>query len=267
MRRGFLTAVLSGALIGFCGMAFADTTDDSGSSGGQGNWRRGPGGQGGQGGYRRGPGGQGGYRRGPGGPGGGRDFRGGQRPNWAAVLYGRMLREGEIQAKFPKEYEAAAKQMLEAEAKLRELAKKAKVELPADNNSLYRELRFKDPAGFAEVEKLLKSPETSREGMEKMRTLAEKNGVKLPAPGFRRPGGPGGQGGFPGGDRDGGSRGGDGPKMRDNNTRQIRLVREKFPDEFKKFRELQQAGKKQEADELLRDLMRRVAPRRPAPRD
>ena len=267
MRRGLFTAVLSGALIGFCGAAFADTTDDSGSSGGaparqdyrgggqRGNWN------GGQRGNWNG--GRGGFR---GGPGGGRDFRGGQRPNWAAVLYGRMLREGEIQAKFPKEYEAAAKQMLEAEAKLRELAKKAKVELPADNNSLYRELRFKDPAGFAEVEKLLKSQDRDerRKGMEKMRALAEKNGIKLPGPGmgggmgFRRPGGEG---------RDGGNRGGDGPRMRDNNPRQIRLVREKFPEEFKKVNELRQAGKKQEADELLRDLMRRVAPRRPAPRD
>ena len=261
MRRGLFTAVLSGALIGFCGAAFADTTDDSGSSGGaparqdyrgggQRNWN------GGQRGNWNG--GRGGFR---GGPGGGRDFRGGQRPNWAAVLYGRMLREGEIQAKFPKEYEAAAKQMLEAEAKLRELAKKAKVELPADNNSLYRELRFKDPAGFAEVEKLLKSPETSREGMEKMRALAEKNGIKLSGGmggGMRRGGGEG---------RDGGPRGGEGPRMRDNTARLIGTVREKFPEEFKKVNELRQAGKKQEADELLRDLMRRVAPQRPAPRN
>ncbi|MBQ7695724.1 MAG: hypothetical protein IJT50_11455, partial [Lentisphaeria bacterium] len=50
MRRGFLTAVLSGALIGFCGMAFADTTDDSGNGGGDSgrpNFRDG-GGRGGQ---------------------------------------------------------------------------------------------------------------------------------------------------------------------------------------------------------------------------
>ena len=181
---------------------------------------------------------------------------------FGGMMFNRTLREGEIQAKFPKEYEAAAKQLVEAEAKLRELAKKAKVELPADMNSTYRELRLKDPAGFAEVEKLLKSQDRDerRKGMEKMRALAEKNGIKLPGPGmgggmgFRRPGGEG---------RDGGPRGGDGPRMRDNNPRQIRLVREKFPEEFKKVNELRQAGKKQEADELLRDLMRRVAPRPP----
>ena len=262
MRRGFLTAVLSGALIGFCGMAFADTTDDSGNGGGESpnrqNFRDGRrGGQRGNFGDRRG-----GQR-------GNWGDRGGQRGNWGGpggfggMMFNRTLREGEVQAKFPKEYEAAAKQLIEAEAKLRELAKKAKVDLPADMNSTYRELRLKDPAGFAEIEKLLKSREWDerRQGMEKMRALAEKNGIKLPGPNFRRPGGPGGDG------RDGGSRGGDGPRMRDNNTRQIRLVREKFPEEFKKVRELQQAGKKQEADELLRDLMRRVAPRRPAPRD
>ncbi len=185
---------------------------------------------------------------------------------FGGMMYNRTLREGEIQAKFPKEYEAAAKQLIEAEAKLRELAKKAKVELPADMNSTFRELRLKDPAGFAEAEKLLKSQERDerRQGMEKMRTLAEKNGIKLPGPGmgggmgFRRPGGEG---------RDGGQRGGEGPRMRDNNPARIRLVREKFPEEFKKVNELRQAGKKQEADELLRDLMRRVSPRRPAPRD
>ena len=261
MRRGLFTAVLSGALIGFCGTAFADTTDDSGSGAQQQPRQNYGGGRDYRGGGRDYRGGGRDYR------GGGRDFRGmggqrgGQRPNWAAMLYGRTLREGEIQAKFPKEYEAAARQMLEAEAKLRELARKAKVELPADNNSLCRELRFKDPAGFAEVEKLLKSPETSREGMEKMRALAEKNGIKLAGGmggGMRRGGGEG---------RDGGQRGNEGPRMRDNTARLIGTVREKFPEEYKKWNELRQAGKKQEADELMRDLMRRVAPPRRAPRD
>ncbi|MBQ7694776.1 MAG: hypothetical protein IJT50_06595, partial [Lentisphaeria bacterium] len=201
--------------------------------------------------------GRGGFRGGPGGGMGGMGFGG--------MMFSRTLREGEIQAKFPKEYEAAAKQMIEAEAKLRELARKAKVELPADINSSYRELRLKDPAGFAEIEKLLKSQDRDerRQGMEKMRALAEKNGIKLAGPMgggmmFRRPGGEG---------RDGGSRGGEGgPRMRDNNPARIRLIREKFPEEFKKVNELRQAGKRQEADELLRDLMRRVSNQRP-PRD
>jgi len=263
MRRGLFAAVLSGALIGFCGVAFADTTDDSGNGGGDApnrqNFRDG-GNRGGQRGNWGGGGQRGGQRGNWGGGRGG--FRGGPGGGFGGMMYNRTLREGEIQAKFPKEYEAAAKQLIEAEAKLRELARKAKVELPADMNSTYRELRLKDPAGFAEVEKLLKSQDRDerRKGMEKMRALAEKNGIKLPGPamgggmGFRRPGGEG---------RDGGNRGGDGPRMRDNNPRQIRLVREKFPEEFKKVNELRQAGKKQEADELLRDLMRRVAPRPP----
>ena len=195
MRRGLFTAVLSGALIGFCGAAFADTTDDSGSGAQQQPRQNYGGGRDYRGGGRDYRGGGRDYR------GGGRDFRGmggqrgGQRPNWAAMLYGRTLREGEIQAKFPKEYEAAAKQMIEAEAKLRELARKAKVELPADINSSYRELRLKDPAGFAEIEKLIKSQDRDerRQGMEKLRALAEKNGIKLPGPMgggmmFRRPG-------------------------------------------------------------------------------
>jgi len=261
MKRVFLATVLSGALIGFCGIASADTTDNSGDDGAQ-QGRRNFGERGGE---RGGRGNWGGDRGGRGNWGGGRGNWGGGRGNWGGGrgmgggMFARSARESEIQAKFPEEYAAVAKQLIEAEKKLQDLAKKAKVELPADTNSAYRELRLKDAAGFAEAEKLLKSRETMRQGMEKIRELAKKHDVKLPMPPMMgRPGqgGPGGQGGP----------NADGPRMRDNNPRQIRLVREKFPEEFKKVTELRQAGKRQEAEELLRDLMRRAAPPR-APRD
>ena len=46
--------------------------------------------------------------------------------------------------------------------------------------------------------------------------------------------------------------------MRRNEAAKIRAVREKFPKEWEKVRELQREGKKKEAEELIRQLMRDV---------
>ena len=228
MKRNILSTVLCGALIGFSGYVFADTVEGN-PGGGRPAW--------GQGGMRGGQrwGGQGGMR-------GGMGFGG--------MMLNRISKEAEIQQKFPEEYAKAAKQLIEAEAKLQELAQKAKVELPVDNNYVLRQLKTKAPAEFADIENKLKTRETAREGFEKLRALAEKHNLKLSfGMGFGMRGG---------------MRGNDAPasdnsaRMRRNDVAKINAVREKFPEEWAKVLELRRNNKPREARELTRQLILRL---------
>lgn len=246
MKRSLFSTVLCAALIGFSAAAFADTTEGGSAASGNGGQRgqRWGGRRGGMGGGQRwgGPrgGGMGGQRWGGGQRRGGMGFGG--------MILGRISKESEIQQKFPKEYAEIAKQLIDAENKLQELAKKAKVELPVDNNNVYRQLKTKAPAEFAEIETKLKERETMREGFEKLRALAEKHNLKLAfgfGMGMRRGGGEMQQSGQR-------------PQMRRNEAAKIRAVREKFPKEWEQVRNLQREGKKREAEEMIRELMRRV---------
>lgn len=245
MKRSFLSTILCGALVGFSGMAFADTTEnDSGAPA----WRQG-GPRGGQrngqrwGGQRNGM--RGGQRWGG---------RGGQRGmGFGGMILGRISKESEIQQKFPKEYAEIARQLIDAENKLQDLAKKAKVELPVDNNNVYRQLKTKAPAEFAEIETKLKSRETMREGFEKLRTLAEKHGLKL---GFSM---------GMGGRRDPGTPRNEGrPSMRRNDAAKVRAIREKFPREWEQVNNLRREGKRREAEDKIRELMQRLNGNRPS---
>lgn len=247
MKRSLLSTVLCGALIGFSGYAFADTTEAN--PGGRPAWRQG--GQGGMRGGQRWGGGQGGMRgmrggqRWGGGQGGMRGMRGGM--GFGGMMFNRISKEAEIQQKFPEEYAKAAKQLMEAEAKLQELAQKAKVELPVDNNYVYRQLKIKAPAEFAAIEEKLKSRETMREGFENLRKLAEQHKLKLSfgmgRPGMRGPEAP---------------RGDDRPQMRRNDVAKINAVREKFPQEWAKVLELRKNNKHREAREMTRQLILRL---------
>ena len=251
MKRNILSAILCGALVGFSSYAFADTTEAGGNAPA---WNRGGrGGMGGPGGQRwGGRGGMGGQRwggrggmGGPGAMGGGMRFGGGG-------MLGRIGKEGEIQKKFPEEYAKIAKQLIDAENALQELAKKAKVELPAENNNVLRQLKMKAPAEFADIENKLKERETMREGFEKLRALAEKHNLKL---GFFM--------------MRGGMRGGEAPaeaprpQMRRNDVAKINAVREKFPAEWQKVLELRRSNKHREAGELTRELIQRLDNPRP----
>lgn len=247
MKRSFLSTILCSALVGFTGIAFADTTEgDSGAPA----WRQE--GQPGNRGGRRWGGQRGGNRGGQrwGGQRGGRRGMG-----FGGMMLNRIGKEAEIQQKFPKEYAELAKQLIDAENKLQELAKKAKVELPVDNNNIYRQLKIKAPAEFAEIETKLKSRETMREGFEKLRALAEKHNLKL-AFGFGMGQRRGGQSMQSGEQR---------PQMRRNDAAKIRVIREKFPKEWENVRKLQREGKRREAEEMIRELMRRVDAARTTP--
>ena len=241
MKRSFLSTILCGALVGFSGMAFADTTEnDSGAPA----WRQG----GSRGGQRNGQR-WGGQRNGMrGGMRGGQRWGGGQRDmGFGGMMLNRISKESEIQQKFPKEYAELAQQLIDAENKLQALAQKAKVELPVDNNSVYRQLKIKAPTEFAEIETKLKSRETMREGFEKLRALAEKHGLKL---GFAM--------GMAGRRNPGTPRSDSRPSMRRNDAAKVRVIREKFPKEWEQVNNLRREGKRREAEEKIRELMRRL---------
>ena len=247
MKRSLFTAFLSGALVVCSVSVFADTTEggNTGNNGGQ-RWGGSRGGM--RGGMRGGQrwGGPGGGMRGGqrwGGSGGG--MRGGM--GFGGMMLGRISRESEIEKKFPKEYAEVAKQLIDAENKLQELAKKAKVELPSDNNNVYRQLKIKAPAEFAEIEKKLNARETMRDGFTQLRALAEKHQLKLTF-------------GFGMGQRRGGEmrQPENRPQMRRNDAAKVRAIREKFPKDWEKYRDLRREGKNREAEELVRELMRRL---------
>ena len=256
MNKSFLTTILCGALISFSGAAFADTGTGDAPGGQRFGGQRGMRGQrfGGQrfGGQR---GGMGGQRWG--GMGGQRGGMGGQRSGmgFGGMMFNRVNKEAEIQKKFPEEFAKAVKQLIEAENKLQELARNAKVELPADNNHVLRQLKMKAPAEFAEIENKLKERETMREGFDKLRALAEKHNLKLS---FGM--GMGARFGGPNAPEPPRERG---PQGRRNDVAKINAVRERFPEEWKKVLELRKSNPA-EARKLTRELVQRLDAPQPA---
>lgn len=142
--------------------------------------------------------------------------------------------EAQIKAKFPEEYAAIEKMRAEADAKLKELAKKAGVEIPKTYAEQMAELKEKYPKEMAEIEELRKTDRMA--AMRKMRELAEKAGIQL---NFGRPGGMGGGPGMGMGPGGPGHEGGEqavAPRM--NPMQQLRELRRKFPKEMAAIEEL-----------------------------
>jgi len=121
---------------------------------------------------------QGGFGENRGGWGGNRQggFRQG---GFGGMMLNRISKEAEIEAKYKEEYTAIAKQMIDAEKKLAELAKKANVELPSETNMVLRQLKMEYPAEFDAIRKKMQSRETMFEGMNDLQKLAEKENLKL----------------------------------------------------------------------------------------
>lgn len=140
--------------------------------------------------------------------------------------------EAQIKAKFPEEYAAIEKMRAEADAKLKELAKKAGVEIPKTYAEQMAELKEKYPKEMAEIEELQKTDRMA--AFRKMRELAEKAGIQL---NFGRPGG---MGGGPGMGQGGPGRGEAEPAVapRMNPTQQLRELRRKYPKEMAAIEEL-----------------------------
>lgn len=160
-------------------------------------------------------------------------FRGGERGGFGR---GRMMNpraevEKKLKEQFPKEYAEIQKLREEAEKKLQELAKKAKVELPALPKSMEErmaELKKKYPKEYAEYEELLKKDRRAAFG--KLREIMRKNGdARMQAPGKEAP-------------------------SRENAGRQLRELRKKYPEEWKKIREMQRKDPAK-ARQMTKDLL------------
>ena len=177
---------------------------------------------------------------------GGRQFRPG-RDGMERRGDPRAEAEAQIKEKFPAEYAEIEKLRAEADAKLRELAKKAGIEIPKTFAEQMAELKEKYPKEMAEIEELQKTDRMA--AFRKMRELAEKAGIALP---FGRPGqGPGRMGGR------GDVPGEDAPRMRANPMQQLRQLRQKFPKEMAEVEELRRtdpAAARAKMQELIKQL-------------
>ena len=140
----------------------------------------------------------------------------------------RFKAEEEIRQKFPKELEEALKQLAEAENKVAELAKKAKVKLPESNDSKLRQLQAKAPAEFA---KLL-NEEDFRKVFMGLRELAKTNGIEFGGMGSRQRG-PRGPEGAPGAEN--------APRRR--GPVDMARLRRMYPEEMKKLDEIRSSDR------------------------
>lgn len=139
--------------------------------------------------------------------------------------------EAKIKEKFPTEYAEIEKLRADADAKLKELAVKAGIELPKTYAEVIAEIKTKFPKEMAEFEELQKTDRMA--AFRKLRELAEKAGVSLPRPGGMGGPGMGGMGG-PGAGREDA----DQPPPRVNPMQQLRELRQKYPKEMAEIEEL-----------------------------
>ena len=212
---------------------FGGEGGDRGMRGGR-NGFNGRGGRGGRGGF-----GSEGGMRGARGNGGG--FGGGRSMDMAASI----KTASSIKERFPEEYAALNKDLSAVEEKYESLAVKVGADVnavtPMDRN--LRKLESKKSAEFDAAAKLMK--ENMREGMIRLRELAEQEGMML---GMGR--------------RGGNDNGGEGQtfsasQTRVNPARRMKMIREKYPEEMKKFDELRRTDPAK-AQELLRELNRKM---------
>ena len=172
-----------------------------------------------------------------GGMGGGRIFFGGM------SMLQRFKAEQDISRKFPNEYAEAEKQLFEAEAKLKELAKKAKVDLPNSIEGKLRELKHKQPEAFARIV----ADEDNRKAMMDVMKLAKDNGLEL-FPNMR------------GGDRRGrpeADKPAQAPEKRRTGRVNFEKLRKLYPEEMKKLDELRTSDPQAFRDGL-RDLNKKM---------
>ena len=155
-----------------------------------------------------------------------RGFNGGMRQNPRAEA------EKKLKELYPAEFAEIQKLRDDAEKKLQALAKKANITLPAPPKSMserMEELKKKYPKEMAEYEELQKTDR--RAAFAKLRTLLEKEGVSFGPQGRNQQAG-----------------------MRDNPNKKLREAQKKYPEEWKKIREIRKSdpGK---ARTLTRELL------------
>lgn len=136
----------------------------------------------------------------------------------------RFKAEEEIRQKFPKELEEALKQLTEAEQKIAELAKKAKVSLPESHEGKLRQLQAKQPVEFGK----LVAEEDFRKQFTGLRELAQANGIEFGGMNGPR------RGGRP----EAGREGMRGESSRRSGRVNMNKLRRDYPEEMKKLEEL-----------------------------
>jgi len=150
-----------------------------------------------------------------------------------------------IKERFPQEYASLNKDLTAVEDKYETLAVKVGADInavtPMDRN--LRRLEAKKPAEFDAAARLMK--ENMREGMIRLRELAEQEGIVL---NMGRRGSMGGSGDAPAFSSS---------QTRVNPARRMKMIREKYPEEMKKFDELRRTDPVK-AQELLRELNRKM---------
>lgn len=156
---------------------------------------------------------------------------------------GRTQAEEAIKAKFPKEYTEYEKKQEEARNYLKDLAKKAKVSLPADFSD-FAFIRKKYAAQLKDLD--------FRASMEKIRALAKQEGYTVNSPSGSN---------FRGRGMDGGPSDTalpPPPPRRDFSRNMLaRKVREKYPREWKEYLELRRKDRAA-AEKKLEELLKRV---------
>ena len=158
--------------------------------------------------------------------------------------------DAKLREKFPNEFAAAVRELTAAEDKLNQLAERAGVKYPTNFISQLRRLRDKAPERFAAIE--AKAAEEPREAMRELFELAREQNVELGMPMMR-----GRRGGRGNPDGRGGDFAEEKPAPRKLSTPPLRKLREKFPEEMRRYESLRQEDPAA-ATKLLRELAERL---------
>ena len=166
--------------------------------------------------------------------------------NRGSTLLTRLAADGKIRAEYPAEFSAVDREIAAAEAKMTALAAKAGVDYPPSLEGQLRILRAKAPDKLAAIEN--KAATTPREAVSDLIRLAAEEKVLLPmaARGER------GRRNRQPGEMDEGN-----PPMRNIRRSPLRQLREKFPEEMKRYEELRRENPSAAAD-LLRELAKKL---------
>ncbi len=193
------------------------------------------------------------YRRGP--ENGDRQMRGGFPGRGDRQMRGggpleALTADAKLREKFPVEFAAVVRELLAAEDKLNNLAERGGVKYPPNFISQLRRLHDKAPKKFAAIEaKIAADP---REGMRELFELAREQGIELVMPMMR-----GRRGGRGNPDGHGGDFADEKPAPRKLSTPPLRKLREKFPEEMRRYESLRQEDPAA-ATRLLRELAERL---------
>ena len=167
----------------------------------------------------------------------------GDRPGRGGNPLEQLTADAAIRKAFPQEFAAVNGELCAAEAKMRDLAKRAGVDYPNSPAAMIRQLRVAAPEKLAEVERL--AEDDPRAAFRAFSELMQEQGLGFAPPPDR------GRRGFGGRDRE------EKPEPRRLSNPPLRKLREAFPEEMKRYEELRQEDPAA-AKKLLLELSERL---------